>query len=207
MNGTRAHVPFTAAGTAPSGDLGALVATLREHDAAPGDAFAAVAAGNRALTPGECAERARQAAALVDVDAVVAGRDGSGEARLLWRTAHSEAWLNTWWEPRDTGYHDHGGSCVGVHVIAGTAWNEPLVVGVARRPRKYGAGESFSFPGEGIHRMDHAPGAVTVHVYSPPIASIGHYDLVDGQLRRVAGEPDAPSSPSGALLDAVSAVP
>jgi len=204
---TREHVPFTAAGSAPSGDLGALAATLRRRDAAPRDAFATVAAGDRALTPGECAERARQAAALIDVDAIVAGRDGAGEARLLWRSAHSEGWLNTWWEPRDTGYHDHGGSCVGVHVLAGTAWNEPLVVGVARQPREYGAGQSFSFPGEGIHRMDHAPGAVTVHVYSPPIASIGHYDLVDGQLRRVAGEPDAPSPPSGALLDAVSAVP
>ena len=53
--------------------------------------------------------------------------------------------------------------------------------------------------------MDHAPGAVTVHVYSPPIKSIGHYDLEDGQLRRVSGAPDVPSPPSGALLDAVSA--
>ena len=56
-----------------------------------------------------------------------------------------------------------------------------------RRPaagRWFGAGEGFSFTGSGIHRMDHAAGAVTIHVYSPPIQSIGHYELVDGELRR-----------------------
>ena len=131
---------------------------------------------------------------------------GSGEARLLWRDAHSEAWLNTWWEPRDTGYHDHGGSCVGVFVLDGRAWNEPLVVGGPRRAREYGAGDSFSFPGDGIHRMDHAPGAVTVHVYSPPIAEHRPLRPRRRELHRVAGAPDAPSPPSGALLDAVSAV-
>ncbi|MET0818997.1 MAG: aromatic amino acid lyase [Solirubrobacteraceae bacterium] len=199
---TREHVPFTAAGTAPAGDLGALAEALRVRDEVTEDRFAAIAAGDRPLTPAECAGRARQAAALVDLGAL--DRTGAGEARLLWRDAHSEAWLNTWWEPRDTGYHDHGGSCVGVYVLDGRAWNEPLVVGGPRRAREYGAGDSFAFPGDGIHRMDHAPGAVTVHVYSPPIQSIGHYDLVDGMLHRVAGAPDAPSPPSGALLDAVS---
>jgi hypothetical protein len=167
----------------------------------PSRTFAAVAATDRPFTPDECAERAGRAAALLDVDAL--DRTGPGEARLLWRDAHSEGWLNTWWEPRDTGYHDHDGSCVGVHVIAGQAWNEPLVVGGPRRPCAYGAGESFCFPGDGIHRMDHAAGAVTVHVYSPPIRSIGHYDLVGDQLRRWPGAPDAVSDPSDALLGAL----
>jgi len=40
---------------------------------------------------------------------------------LLWRDEHSEAWLNLWWRSRDTGYHDHTDSCVGVHVIEGRA--------------------------------------------------------------------------------------
>ena len=83
-------------------------------------------------------------------------------------TEHSEAWLNLWWQPRDTGYHDHTGSCVGVHVIEGRAWNEPLTVGEPPEAREYGPGESFWFPGDGIHRMDHQAGAVTIHVYSPP---------------------------------------
>jgi hypothetical protein len=154
--------------------------------------------GDRVLTPDECAQRARRAAELVDVAAL--DRSGAGESMLLWRSRHSEAWLNLWWQPRDTGYHDHDGSAVGVHVIEGRARNEPLVVGGARRVREYGPGESFSFPGHGIHRMDHEPGAVTIHVYSPPIRSIGHYELEDGELRRRPGAPDEPSAPSPALL-------
>ncbi len=160
-----------------------------------------IADSDRPLTPQECAERARRAAALIDPGRL--DRSGSGQAVLLWRDEHSEAWLNLWWQPRDTGYHDHTGSCVGVHVIAGRAWNEPLTVGVPPAAREYGPGDTFWFPGNGIHRMDHEAGAVTIHVYSPPIRAIGHYDLDDGQLRRTPGLPDEPSLPSAALYDAL----
>jgi len=44
------------------------------------------------LTPQECAERARLAAALIEPGRL--HRSGSGEAVLLWRDEHSEAWLN-----------------------------------------------------------------------------------------------------------------
>ena len=63
---------------------------------------------DRPLAPQECADLARRAGALVDLAAL--DRSGPGSAVLLWRNQHSEAWLNTWWEPRDTGYHDHEGS-------------------------------------------------------------------------------------------------
>jgi hypothetical protein len=161
----------------------------------------AIAATDRPLTPPECAERARRAAALVDPDRL--DRTGSGEAVLLWHDEHSEAWLNLWWQPRDTGYHDHDGSGVGVYVIAGRAWNEPLTVGPSPAAHEYGPGEEFWFPGDGMHRMDHEAGAVTVHVYSPPIRVIGHYDLHDGQLRRTQIPPDQPSPPSDALYAAL----
>jgi hypothetical protein len=59
------------------------------------------------------------------------------------------------------------------------------------------------FRADGIHRMDHDAGAVTVHVYSPPIASIGHYELVDGELRRTAGPADEGSPPSPLLHQAL----
>jgi len=161
----------------------------------------AIAASDRPLAPHECAERARQAAALIEPGRL--DHSGPGEAVLLWRDEHSEAWLNLWWQPRDTGYHDHTGSCVGVHVIEGHAWNEPLTVGEPPQAREYGPGETFWFPGEGIHRMDHQAGAVTIHVYSPPIQAIGHYDLLDGQLRRTQILPDQPSPPSAALYEAL----
>jgi hypothetical protein len=159
--------------------------------------YADLAATGRALAPEECADLARAAAARIDTDGLA--RDGSGSFELLWRNEHSEAWLNTWWDPRDTGFHDHGGSCVGVFVIAGRAANEALTVGGPRRISAYGPGESFAFRADGIHRMDHEAGAVTVHVYSPPIASIGHYELVDGELRRTAGPADEGSPPSPQL--------
>ncbi len=163
--------------------------------------YAELAATGRALDPQECADLARAAAELVDTAALE--RDGAGSFELLWRDEHSEAWLNTWWESRDTGFHDHGGSCVGVHVIEGRAANEALTVGGPRHILSYGPGDSFAFRADGIHRMDHEAGAVTVHVYSPPIASIGHYELVDGELRRTAGPADEGSPPSPRLHEAL----
>jgi hypothetical protein len=165
--------------------------------------YETLAASDRDLGPEECAALARSAAELVDLAAL--DRSGGGSFELLWRNEHSEAWLNLWWEPRDTGYHDHGGSCVGVHVLEGSARNEALVVGGARRVREYGSGESFSFPGTGIHRMEHDRGAVTIHVYSPPLAAIGHYEIVDGELHRQPGPPDEASPPSPELSSTLGA--
>ena len=156
---------------------------------------------DRPLAPEECADLARRAGALVDLAAL--DRSGPGSAVLLWRNQHSEAWLNTWWEPRDTGYHDHEGSCVGVHVLEGNATNEGLRVGSPRRVRRFGAGDTFWLPGSAIHRMDHDAGAVTVHVYAPPIRTLGHYEIVDGDLHRIPGAPDEGSPPSPGLLAAL----
>ena len=154
------------------------------------------------LTPEECMALARSAAERIDLEALERG--GGGSFELLWRDDHSEAWLNTWWEPRDTGFHDHGGSCVGVHVLEGRASSEALVVGSGRRRvDTYVAGESFSAPATGIHHVDHERGAVTIHVYSPPLGEIGHYEVVDGELRRHAGAPDEVSPPSPGLAAAL----
>ena len=88
-------------------------------------------------------------------------------------------------------------------MIEGRAANEALTVGGPRHILSYGPGDSFAFRADGIHRMDHEAGAVTVHVYSPPIASIGHYELVDGELRRSAGPADEGSPPSPRLHEAL----
>jgi hypothetical protein len=163
--------------------------------------LAAIAAAPGPLQPAECAELARRAAAFIDTGAL--DRTGPGSYLLLWRDENSEAWLNTWWERRDTGYHDHQGSCVGVYVLDGAATQEGLPVGGPRRPRRFVAGESFSFPGSGIHRMDHDAGAVTIHVYSPPLRTIGHYEIIDGELHRFPGRADEGSPPSPKLLRAL----
>jgi hypothetical protein len=163
--------------------------------------FEELAAADHVLSPEECGQLARAASELVDVSTLA--RDGEGSATCLWRDEHSEGWLNTWWDERDTGFHDHGGSCVGVYVLEGSAHAEGLVVGSGRRPVEYGAGETFALPHSGIHRVTHLPGTVTIHVYAPPLQEIGHYEIADGELQRHAGRADETSPPSPGLLAAI----
>jgi len=125
----------------------------------PAGEVAALAATERPFQPDECAERARRAAALIGLT----GLPRDGASFMLWQDEHSVAWLNVMGEPRDTGYHDHDGSAVGVYVLRGSVTNEGLPVGRPRRVHRYGPGDAFSVPGSGIHRMDHDAGAVTVH--------------------------------------------
>jgi hypothetical protein len=159
--------------------------------------FEDLAISVRVLSPEECMALARSAADLVDLAALE--QEGGDSYVLLWRTEHSEAWLNNWRGPRDTGFHDHGGSCVGVYVLAGRARAEALVIGGRRRVTEYGAGDLYAAPATGIHRMEHEPGAVTIHVYSPPLSEIGHYEVVDGELHRHPGASDEVSPPSPVL--------
>ena len=84
-----------------------------------------------ALSPDECAALARRTAALVDVAALLSAR--ASEAAVLWQDEDCVAWLEVSSRWRDTGFHDHDGSAVGVYVIAGDVTNEGLPVGGARR--------------------------------------------------------------------------
>jgi hypothetical protein len=163
--------------------------------------FEELAAVDHELSPAECGRLARAASELVDVSSLE--RDGGGSATCLWRDEHSEGWLNTWWDERDTGFHDHGGSCVGVYVLEGSALAEGLVVGGARRPAEYVTGETFALSHSGIHRVTHLPGTVTIHVYAPPLTEIGHYEIAGGELQRHAGRADETSPPSPGLVEAM----
>jgi len=153
------------------------------------------------LQPDECAAMARHAAGLVDMAALP--RAGTGASTVLWQDEESVAWLNVMPEPRDTGYHDHDGSAVGIYVIEGNVTNEGLPLGGPRRPRHYGPGDSFSLPGSAIHRMYHDIGAITIHVYSPPLRSLGYYEVVGGLLQRTPGPPDEASPESPRLLESL----
>jgi len=166
-----------------------------------GEGLAALAASGRPFQPDECAALARRAAGLVDTAVLL--RTRTSTSFVLWHDEHSVAWLNVMPERRDTGYHDHDGSAVGVHVLEGSVTNEGLPVGGPRRVHRYGPGDSFSFPGSGIHRMDHDAGAITIHVYSPPLRAIGYYEVIDGLLQRTPGPPDEASPESPRLLAAL----
>lgn len=157
-----------------------------------------VAASDHDFSPEECVSRASEAAKLVDPAALADESSRQRLFELLWRNDHSEAWLVSWSEPRDTGYHDHDGSCGAVAVLEGRITEEPLVVGGPPQVNEYNAGDVLSFTGSHIHRMHHDPNAVTIHLYSPPINRIGSYDVgSDGVLRRTPGSPDeeSPTSP------------
>ena len=164
--------------------------------------FTDLAVSGRPLQPDECASLAQRAAGLLDPDTLARARTCGGSV-VLWDDEHSVCWLNVMPERRDTGYHDHDGSAVGVFVIEGSVTNEGLPIGRPRRVHRYGPGDSFCFPGSGIHRMDHDAGSVTVHVYSPPLRSIGYYEVVGGLLQRTPGPPDEASPESPRLLTAL----
>jgi hypothetical protein len=165
--------------------------------------FAAMARSDRALTPEECAALAARAAAEVDPSTHVREGDHQRIYERLWYDEHSEGWLVSWWDERDTGYHDHDGSNGGIAVLEGRVTEEPLVVRGAARVKEYGPGDTLCFGGAHIHRMHHDPEAVTIHVYSPPIRRIGAYEIVDGVLTRTPGSPDEESPQSPALDDAL----
>jgi predicted metal-dependent enzyme (double-stranded beta helix superfamily) len=100
---------------------------------------------------------------------------------------HVTAWLICWMEDQDTGYHDHDVSAGAVAVVGGRVREERLRIDGPPRDRTYAAGESFFFSPADIHRVRHAGAdpAVTLHVYSPPLARMGAYAIgADGVLAR-----------------------
>jgi hypothetical protein len=156
------------------------------------------------LAPDELAELARVAAARVDVDQLVRRDRDKRFCLQLWRDAHSEGWLLGWLDDQDTGYHDHDSSAGGVHVIEGSVAEDRLAIGGPPVTRVVSAGESFSFDTQHIHRMRHhgeVPG-LSLHVYSPPLESMGSYEIVEGVLRRLSIPPDEELAPRGDLVTA-----
>jgi predicted metal-dependent enzyme (double-stranded beta helix superfamily) len=110
--------------------------------------------------------------------------------------AHLTAWLICWMDDHDTGFHDHEVSAGAVAVVGGRVREERLAIdgrGGGHVDREFAAGESFHFSASDIHRVRHAGGgpAVTLHVYSPPLARMGAYVVgEDGVLERHTVEPE-----------------
>ena len=97
------------------------------------------------------------------------------------------AWVISWMDDHDTGWHDHDTSAGAVHVVQGLICEERLRLGRAPLKRTFGFGQTFAFNASDIHRVSHAGGgpAVTIHAYSPPLWRMGAYEIDDdGGLRR-----------------------
>jgi predicted metal-dependent enzyme (double-stranded beta helix superfamily) len=100
---------------------------------------------------------------------------------------HVTAWLICWMEDHDTGFHDHDVSCGAVAVVSGCVREERLTLDGRGSERLARAGETFNFSATDIHRVRHAgrDPAVTLHVYSPPLLSMGAYVVGEnGRLER-----------------------
>jgi hypothetical protein len=106
----------------------------------------------------------------------------------LHRDAHVDVWLLCWTPVNDTGWHDHDISSGAVAVVAGELVENNLRVGSPSRETRVGAGTSFSFGPDHIHRLNGAErGSVSLHAYSPPLWRMGQYAVTeDGVLRRLS---------------------
>jgi len=114
---------------------------------------------------------------------------------------HLTAWLICWMDDHDTGFHDHDRSSGAVAVVSGAVREERLALGAEPRSRSFRAGQSFHFAASDIHRVRHAgeDPAVTLHVYSPPLLTMGAYAIAeDGALVRHALSSSDELKPIGA---------
>jgi hypothetical protein len=104
----------------------------------------------------------------------------------LHRDSHVDVWLLCWTPVNDTGWHDHDISSGAVAVVAGELVENNLSISGGAVETRMGAGTSFCFGPDHIHRLNGAlRGSVSVHAYSPPLWRMGQYAVSgSGVLRR-----------------------
>ena len=115
---------------------------------------------------------------------------GGGQRRhyvSLHRDDYVDVWLLCWTPGDDTGWHDHDISSGAVRVVRGAIAESSPRIGGEPAGRTIGAGGSFSFGPDHIHRLAGAGDeAVSIHAYSPPLWRLGQYSVdADGVMRRV----------------------
>jgi hypothetical protein len=113
--------------------------------------------------------------------------------RQLYRDPNLDIWLICWVDGQRTGYHDHDRSSGAVCVCEGTLHEDWFRVEedgwVRERTTVHEAGGSFDFDAADIHGVRH-PGlgvapATSIHVYSPALWRMGHYEPGPRGMRRV----------------------
>lgn len=133
-----------------------------------------------------CAIAAGLARSVTGTELPLAPGQGRAYARLL-ATPQYEAWLIAWAPAGGLDLHDHGGSEGAVHVAWGRlteAYADSASAG-GLRTRVLTAGEGVDVPASRIHEVwNPGPdGALSVHVYSPPLTSMTFFDRhADGAL-------------------------
>lgn len=119
--------------------------------------------------------------------------DGRWYERLHADAEH-EVWVISWMPGQSTGFHDHGGSAGAFAVALGAlAEHRPYEGGLGENggSRAVAAGDVRAFGPSYVHdvRNESAGPAVSVHVYSPPLATMNRYDLdSEGRLVKLVAE-------------------
>lgn len=111
----------------------------------------------------------------------------------LYRDPSLDVWLICWMHRQDTGYHDHDRSSGAVFVCDGTLWEDYFQRQedgwIREQTRQHTAGGSFDFDATYIHgvRNEGIEPATSIHVYSPALWRMGHYEPdANGVMRRIA---------------------
>ncbi len=113
--------------------------------------------------------------------------------KQLYRDPNVDVWLICWMHRQDTGYHDHDRSSGAVHVCEGTLWEDFFQRDadgwIREKTHCHARGGAFDFDATYIHGVrneGHEP-ATSIHVYSPALWRMGHYEPdSSGIMRRIA---------------------
>jgi predicted metal-dependent enzyme (double-stranded beta helix superfamily) len=122
---------------------------------------------------------------------VPTGSEAEGEPRSvrLLATASYDVWLITWPPGSRTGAHDHGEARAVIHMVEGVLMEssvDPQAPGGVRTRLLLG-GDSVQSVETVVHQIDNRSGrhATSLHVYSPPLATVTLFDHQDpGAYRR-----------------------
>jgi hypothetical protein len=151
-------------------------------------AFFAERLGNRDLTPDESLALAGDLAGRPHLwQQLVRHSDDERIYTSLFRDPHLDVWLICWNQRQETGLHDHDLSGGAVWVVEGELDEDRLAVADGIDSTRYRAGEAFAFDATRIHDVRHAGDRPTVslHLYSPPLWRMGHYEVgAEGRLGR-----------------------
>jgi hypothetical protein len=111
----------------------------------------------------------------------------------LYRDPNIDVWLICWMHRQDTGYHDHDRSSGGVYFCSGMLCEDHFHRDedgwIREKTKHHAAGGSFDFDAAYIHgvRNETDVPATSIHVYSPALWRMGHYEEDEnGVMRRVA---------------------
>lgn len=137
--------------------------------------------------------------------AVEASADARWHVRLH-QDERADVWLISWTTTQGTELHDHGRSGGAFTVVAGQL-TESVWSSEGLRDTLHASGQTVTFGDRYVHdvRNTHEQTAVSVHAYSPPLSSMGFYEVADGVLVRRAqtwtDDPETPTPPAFASVD------